>query len=175
MRSALVMLLALLPLIGCAQKGVKCQDHSDTQDCTCYHSSDTNDVKCDENSYGGATCCATNADWPAGDEEQHCYCMHLRCIQVNPSTRNGKTCVCTIGSLSSSQDVGSCTDALCCYDPRNGGCTCGSGANYACESHEQAVARCEQSLLTCGTGSGLDPGSGLLTPANQVPNCAVQP
>lgn len=167
--------LALVTIFGCAQKGVKCRDHTDAQDCTCYHSSDTNDFKCDESSYGGSTCCATNADWPNGDDEQHCYCMHLHCSQVNPSTRNGKTCDCAVGGVFTSQDVAPCTDALCCYDPKTGGCSCGSGANYACESYEEQVPRCEQALLTCGTGAGLAAGSSLLTPAHQVPNCAVQP
>ena len=174
-RFAVVIPLALVTILGCAQKGVKCQDHTDAQDCMCYHSSDTNDFKCDESSYGGSTCCATNADWPNGDEEQHCYCMHLHCSQVNPSTRNGKTCDCAVGGVFTSQDVAPCTDALCCYDPKTGGCSCGRGANYACESYEEEVPRCEQSLLTCGTGAGLAAGSSLLTPAHQVPNCAVQP
>jgi hypothetical protein len=118
------------------QAVTSCDSSSDSCDCTGATGDQANDEVCTDSSIENGICCA-DIGYPAS--LLSCSCHRYEC----KPTADGCSC-----GIATAGPWGSCTGAICCFDPTNSiyDCHCGSGP---CADYEQRVPACSLDTVPC--------------------------
>lgn len=99
-----------------------------------------NDTACTEIGHPRLRCCAPDG-WPG--PVRACECLRIICVAA------GAGCLCQLTATDDQNRPTECTGAICCADPAESSCNCGT---VPCANGEKQVAKCTIDALECGPG-----------------------